>query len=259
MDYAFPEKYFKVARYFDYEFGDLETTTKLEDQQKLILYALRKQAEHGPCTETAPAIWRTRERVKHAAWSQLGNMSKFEAMVHFVKLVEEHLGGDVNWLEKCSVLNDDKSQAKTENVSKEANTADDSAWDTDLREHVEPTPANIKYLASEVMRLRGEIRQLRLSAAERDAKNTNISTAVPQRIRIPVGDVKQQAPQTTLVPPEKPVIYNNKNNNRNNISFVPPVRSSPIHMTEAAVKSGRVMTAAPRKRVIGWAEWLGLS
>ncbi|ORC84880.1 uncharacterized protein TM35_000401470 [Trypanosoma theileri] len=255
MDYAFPEKYFKVARYFDYEFGDLETTTKLEDQQKLILYALRKQAEHGSCTETAPSIWRTRERLKHTAWSQLGNMSKFEAMVHFVKLVEEHLGGDVNWIERCSVLGDDKSQTSTENVSNEATTADKSVWDDDLREHMEPTPSNIKYLASEVMRLRDEVRQLRLCVAERDTKNANISTIVPPRIRIPMGEVKL-AQQTTLVPPEKPVAYNK---NKNNNSLVPPVRSSPLDMTEAAVKSGRVMTMGPRPRVIGWAEWLGLS
>ncbi|KEG11830.1 hypothetical protein DQ04_02241080 [Trypanosoma grayi] len=240
MDYTFPEKYFKVALFFDHEFGDLETTTKLDDRQKLLLYALRQQAEHGPCTSAAPPVWWTRDRFKHAAWKQLGGMSKFEAMVHFVKLVEEYLGGEVNWVEKCRALTEGESPAELAcSIDEpcyhvEAHDDEECAWDDDVRAHLRPTVANVRYLATQVMKLRQEIAQLYTREVQRrDEKSSTVE----------------------LVPPEKPVPSRSDTGRL----MVPPMRSSPLCMTEAALKSTRVSSPAPRTRVMGWAEWLGLN
>ncbi|EAN93399.1 hypothetical protein, conserved [Trypanosoma cruzi] len=87
MGRAFPGNYFKAAPFFDHEFGDIEAATRLGDKQKLLFYALRRQAERGPCTGAAPSIWWTRKRMKRDAWNQLGEMSVYEAMVNFVRLL----------------------------------------------------------------------------------------------------------------------------------------------------------------------------
>ncbi|RNF11082.1 hypothetical protein TcG_09223 [Trypanosoma cruzi] len=104
MGHAFPGNYFKAAPFFDHEFGDIEAAARLGDKQKLLFYALRRQAEHGPCTGAAPSIWWTRERTKCDARNQLGEMSVYEAMVNFSRLLGECLGGDVNWVENCKAL-----------------------------------------------------------------------------------------------------------------------------------------------------------
>ncbi|EAN86935.1 hypothetical protein TcYC6_0010010 [Trypanosoma cruzi] len=85
MDHAFPGNHFKAALFLDHEFGDIEAAARLGDKQKLLFYALRRQAEHGPCTGAAPSIWWTRKRIKCDAWKQLGDMSVYEAMVNFVR------------------------------------------------------------------------------------------------------------------------------------------------------------------------------
>ncbi|KPI89355.1 hypothetical protein ABL78_1481 [Leptomonas seymouri] len=91
MDLPFPEKYYKVAKYFEYYMGDLEQTPLLTDEQRLLFYALRQQAEHGPCTAPQPSFWHMKERHKNYAWRQLGRMSMFEAMVLFVQQFERVL------------------------------------------------------------------------------------------------------------------------------------------------------------------------
>ncbi|KPA81854.1 hypothetical protein ABB37_04109 [Leptomonas pyrrhocoris] len=102
MDLPFPEKYYEVAKYFDFYIGDVEQTPLLTDAQRLLFYALRQQAEHGPCNEPQPSLWHLTERHKHQAWKQLGRISTFEAMVFFVQQFErvlwalEHPGEDVS-------------------------------------------------------------------------------------------------------------------------------------------------------------------
>jgi acyl-CoA-binding protein len=91
MDLSFPEKYHAVSRYFDFYIGNLEETPLLTDEQRLLFYALRQQAEHGPCTAPQPSMWYMTERHKHQAWKQLGRMSTFEAMVFFVQQFERTL------------------------------------------------------------------------------------------------------------------------------------------------------------------------
>ncbi|KAF8282810.1 hypothetical protein TcYC6_0021360 [Trypanosoma cruzi] len=85
MDHAFPGNHSKAALFLDHEFGDIEAAARLGDKQKLLFYALRRQAEHGPCTGAAPSIWWTRKRMKCDAWKQLGDMSVYEAMVNSVR------------------------------------------------------------------------------------------------------------------------------------------------------------------------------
>ena len=100
MEVSFPDRYHLAVAHFDQVFGNLEETTQLDDMKKLAFYALRQQAEKGPCKEPAPYLWNVTERYKHAAWSQLGNMSTFEAMVYFVKQLEEVCGPD--WMHATS-------------------------------------------------------------------------------------------------------------------------------------------------------------
>ncbi|CCW63226.1 unnamed protein product [Phytomonas sp. EM1] len=162
MDYTYPEKYFKAVLYFNSCIRNLESTTLLNNEQKLMFYALQKQAENGPCTEAAPSFWNSKELYKHKAWSRLGNMSQFEAMVHFVRQLEEILGGPVNWKEKIGEA-EPLSTSITSSTSVEVSSPMDSPskqlvppseWDKDLSEHVEPTPNNIAFMASEVMHAR---------------------------------------------------------------------------------------------------------
>lgn len=88
MDLPFPEKYHAVARYFDIYIGDIEQSPLLTDAQRLLFYALRQQADHGPCTTPQPSMWYMTERHKHQAWQQVSHMSTFEAMVFFVQQFE---------------------------------------------------------------------------------------------------------------------------------------------------------------------------
>ena len=72
----------------------LEST--FTDETRLLLYALKSQAIHGP-TEIKSKWHMTREeRGKYETWANLGKMSKFEAMRLYVKLLEEE---DKYWYE----------------------------------------------------------------------------------------------------------------------------------------------------------------
>jgi acyl-CoA-binding protein len=72
----------------------LEST--FTDETRLLLYALKAQAMHGP-TEIKSKWHMTREeRGKYETWANLGKMSNFEAMRLYVKLLEEE---DKYWYE----------------------------------------------------------------------------------------------------------------------------------------------------------------
>ena len=72
----------------------LEST--FTDETRLLLYALKSQALHGP-TEIKSKWHMTREeRGKYETWANLGKMSNFEAMRLYVKLLEEE---DKYWYE----------------------------------------------------------------------------------------------------------------------------------------------------------------
>ena len=72
----------------------LEST--FTDETRLLLYALKSQAIHGP-TEIKSKWHKTREeRGKYETWANFGKMSNFEAMRLYVKLLEEE---DKYWYE----------------------------------------------------------------------------------------------------------------------------------------------------------------
>ncbi|KAJ9448352.1 Acyl-CoA-binding domain-containing protein 5 [Diplonema papillatum] len=86
----FPEK-FELAAAFE------ERVCKIDDDacplptpQRLLLYALKQQAKHGKSTDPAPSWWNPRERAKWDAWNEVSGMHSFEAMVFFVKTLEDH-------------------------------------------------------------------------------------------------------------------------------------------------------------------------
>lgn len=61
---------------------------QLSDETRLLLYALRQQAQQGANNAPKPWGWNVVESAKWTAWAQLGNMSKTEAMFRFVQQLE---------------------------------------------------------------------------------------------------------------------------------------------------------------------------
>lgn len=76
---GYPEK-FELALKYGRD-GPLMRNPSMSDSDKLVFYALEKQAELGPCKEPRPSMWDTVAKAKWNAWKELGNRSKFEAMV----------------------------------------------------------------------------------------------------------------------------------------------------------------------------------
>ena len=64
-------------------------------QIKLKMYALFKQVEVGPCTTSKPGFFDPVGRAKHDSWSELGNMSKEEAMKKYVAVVTDVFDGKI--------------------------------------------------------------------------------------------------------------------------------------------------------------------
>lgn len=84
---GFPEKFELALRYGQEQ---LELEFHLRDEDRLVLYALAQQAQHGPCREPRPAFWNVREKAMWSAWTALGKRSKMEAMVLYAQAIETH-------------------------------------------------------------------------------------------------------------------------------------------------------------------------
>lgn len=82
---GYPEKFELALRYGE---GPLQQDPALNDSDKLLLYAVSKQAQHGPCKEPRPSMWDAVAKAKWNAWKELGNRSAFEAMFMYVSAVE---------------------------------------------------------------------------------------------------------------------------------------------------------------------------
>jgi acyl-CoA-binding protein/N-acetylneuraminic acid mutarotase len=67
---------------------------ELNEESKLLLYALEKQSISGPCDEPKPWGWNVVNNAKWQSWKQLGDMSKVEAMRLYVRTLEEEVGKD---------------------------------------------------------------------------------------------------------------------------------------------------------------------
>lgn len=244
MEVTFPERYHKAVEYIEKTYGDLESSTQLDNMQKLVFYALRQQTDVGPCTEAAPSMWYMKERYKHDAWKQLKTMSKFEAMVHYVQHLDEIKTGWIN-----EVLSD------TVKVSTAPGAV--TGEDSDLEPLREPTPQNIEALMVEVFRLRQLLRSHNIPyhqpisavtspcadvtsspAFGADASNAITASDTPilssSNTSVPVPVKPVPASYADVVPPTKPI---------NGAPHVQPTASVPLYYT-------------PRK--LTWMEWLGL-
>lgn len=219
MDYTFPEKYEKVVEYFDFVIGDVIESTRLTDDQKLMFYALRQQSEHGPCEAPAPSLWNYTERVKHQAWSRLGSMSRYEAMVLFVRQFEEYLGTpNVCWRGKIEA-----------EMPPPPLTPAAGEWDSDILQHQEPTEANIRYLSEALMAARHAAQLAPVPAAE-EGKRTDeqppgtVLCGPPSRPAASVGSVLEEPPVRRPQPPPT-------------LASGPPVKPLFDKMTQAAIRS----------------------
>lgn len=61
----------------------------VDNEQKLKLYALYKQATNGPCTGEKPSMFNAVEKAKWAAWSSLGELPSEEAKKNYISIVGE--------------------------------------------------------------------------------------------------------------------------------------------------------------------------
>ena len=61
----------------------------IDDETKLILYALNQQALHGECQEPKPWAWSVVDAAKWNSWKQLKDMANVEAMRLYVKVLED--------------------------------------------------------------------------------------------------------------------------------------------------------------------------
>jgi len=83
----YPEKFHAAV---DFVSNPHPEAKALSDELRLLLFALYKQATQGPCNEPKPWSWNVIETAKWQGWSQLGDMSKAEAMRHYVHQVEQN-------------------------------------------------------------------------------------------------------------------------------------------------------------------------
>jgi len=73
---------------------------QLSNETKLQFYALFKQVTKGKCTEKPPSRLQVVNRAKWAAWNDLGNMSKEDAIRTYVDTL---LKSDPNFRSKLQV------------------------------------------------------------------------------------------------------------------------------------------------------------
>eukprot|EP00210_Caulerpa_lentillifera_P002731 g2611.t1 len=77
----------------------------IPDDLRLLFFALHKQATEGPCHQPRPWSWNLVETAKWESWHKLGNMTKMDAMRHYVDQLDKH---ESDWLTKLpSKGNDD--------------------------------------------------------------------------------------------------------------------------------------------------------
>lgn len=93
---GYPEKFELALKYGE---GPLQEDTSLNDSDRLLIYALMKQAKHGPCKEPRPSMWDAVAKAKWNAWKELGTRSKMEAMFMYVTAVEEFAPDWWQWKE----------------------------------------------------------------------------------------------------------------------------------------------------------------
>eukprot|EP00438_Fugacium_kawagutii_P030541 Skav235990 [mRNA] locus=scaffold348:170726:171892:+ [translate_table: standard] len=98
----------------------VKTLDKMDDRNKLRLYAHYKQATKGPAQGSRPSIFQQVERAKWDAWSELQSMSCADAMRGYCKLTDEFVPG---WRESVQ-----EGQASSESLSRAVGNAETSLY-----------------------------------------------------------------------------------------------------------------------------------
>jgi acyl-CoA-binding protein len=252
MEVSFPDRFHVATAFFDQKFGNLEETTDLTDLQKLAFYALRQQAEKGPCKEPAPYMWNLTAKYKHAAWCQLGAMSPFEAMVYFVKQLEEVCGPD--WITAGPVAAGGLAASTGAAAQQQREPADEEQL----------AGLSVEDLRAEVQRLRLLLRQHGVSAQQQpraapppplvapsDAATASApvvaqtAAAAPGNGAAVVAEIPTRALRPSGAPPPKPLA---------GAAAGKPHGSSNGQPRDTA--DGPVYYSTQK---MGWLEWLGVS
>lgn len=66
-----------------------EGSIRPSDELKLKLYAFYKQATHGPNDTPSPRFYQIVESYKWNAWLKLGNMTKEDAMLNYIRELKQ--------------------------------------------------------------------------------------------------------------------------------------------------------------------------
>jgi diazepam-binding inhibitor (GABA receptor modulating acyl-CoA-binding protein) len=78
----------KTAMTFDFACSLATKMQVVRDEDKLEIYALYKQATHGPNNTSKPWAVDLKNRAKWSSWTNLGSMSKDSAKRAYVSKVE---------------------------------------------------------------------------------------------------------------------------------------------------------------------------
>jgi len=89
-------------------------SVKLQNEQKLKLYSLYKQATEGPCSAPKPPFYDIIGKAKWEVWKELGEMSKMEAQREYLKEVEKLSGLFPEKNQLASLFSTNKTDQKSE-------------------------------------------------------------------------------------------------------------------------------------------------
>lgn len=68
-----------------------KVSTDVDNDKKLKLYALYKQATNGPCSDEKPSMFNVVDKAKWQAWKALGDQSSDDAKKDYISIVNELL------------------------------------------------------------------------------------------------------------------------------------------------------------------------
>jgi hypothetical protein len=93
----------------------------LNEESKLLLYALEKQSVAGPCNEPKPWGWNVVQNAKWQSWKQM------EAMRLFVRTLEEELGHE--WWSADLMMDGEAAEAAEAAEGDAGKTSDSGRWE----------------------------------------------------------------------------------------------------------------------------------
>jgi len=179
---GFPEKYDLAKKFFEENVlnpAEGVVPVQLKDTEKLCLYALGQQADHGPCDHPAPSMWNLTEYYKHSAWSSLGSLSRMEAMVYYTQQLDEKCPG---WTTRVSLRTEAELTPGGEvKIEKDAGNL--------LPTEVPALQSLVVELRKQISRLTQENEELRKKAARTQNNGTPTSSVASVVAEHPGGDI----------------------------------------------------------------------